>query len=152
MCCPEDERFNDFLASPHAYLLKICPSVKKITYLYQNTEVTSAKDLEESSIGLLPEWQSILEKFPQITFKKGNGCLSLHNNWLIHLNYHLTPYFNSDAVREYVLKEYQLDIVKTYRNSHPTAKIGIQKFIFNEYDPQLEFSAPNEKFLVFLVK
>jgi len=110
MCCPEDDRFNDFLASPHSYILKICPSVKKITYLYQNTEVTSAKELEESSIGLLPEWQSILEKFPQITFKKGNGCISLHNNWLIHLNYHLTPYFHSDAVREYVLKEYQLDI------------------------------------------
>ena len=46
----------------------------------------------------------------------------------------------------------KLDIVKTYRNSHPTAKIGIQKFIFNEYDPQLGFSVPCEKFLVFLVK
>ncbi len=46
----------------------------------------------------------------------------------------------------------KLDIVKTYRNSYPIAKIGIQKFIFNEYDPQLGFCVPNEKFLVFLVK
>jgi hypothetical protein len=46
----------------------------------------------------------------------------------------------------------KLDIVKTYRNSFPSAKIGIQKFIFYEYDPQLGFSVPSEKFLVFLVK
>jgi hypothetical protein len=46
----------------------------------------------------------------------------------------------------------KLDIVKTYLNANPSAKIGIQKFIFNEYDPQLGFSVPNEKFLVFLVK
>lgn len=46
----------------------------------------------------------------------------------------------------------KLDIVKTYRNFHPTAKIGIQKFIFNEYDPQLGFNVPSEKYLVFLVK
>ncbi len=46
----------------------------------------------------------------------------------------------------------KLDIVKSYRNSYPSSKIGVQKFIFNEYDSQLGFSVPNEKFLVFLVK
>lgn len=46
----------------------------------------------------------------------------------------------------------KLDIVKTYRNANPSAKMGVQKFIFNEYDSKLGFSVPNEKFLVFLVK
>ncbi len=46
----------------------------------------------------------------------------------------------------------KLDIVKTYRNANPSAKMGVQKIIFNEYDSQLGFSVPNEKFLVFLVK
>ncbi len=46
----------------------------------------------------------------------------------------------------------KLDIVKTYRSTNPAAKIGIQKLNFSEYDPQLGFSVPNEKFLVFLVK
>lgn len=44
-----------------------------------------------------------------------------------------------------------LDIVKTYRTSNPTAKIGIQRIVENVYDPQFGFSVPIEKHLVFLV-
>jgi hypothetical protein len=44
-----------------------------------------------------------------------------------------------------------LDIVKTYRTSNPTAKIGIQRIVENVYDPQFGFSFPIEKHLVFLV-
>lgn len=45
-----------------------------------------------------------------------------------------------------------LDIVKTYRNSHPNSKIGIDSFVINEYDEQLGFSTPIKKYLIFLVK
>lgn len=44
-----------------------------------------------------------------------------------------------------------LDILKTYRTSNPTAKIGIQRIVENVYDPQFGFSVPIEKHLVFLV-
>lgn len=44
-----------------------------------------------------------------------------------------------------------LDIVKTYSTSNPTAKIGIQRIVENVYDPQFGFSVPIEKHLVFLV-
>lgn len=44
-----------------------------------------------------------------------------------------------------------LDIVKTYRTSNPTSKIGIQRIVENVYDPQFRFSIPIEKHLVFLV-
>lgn len=46
----------------------------------------------------------------------------------------------------------RLDIVKTYRNSHPDSKIGIDSFVINEYDEQLGFSTPTKKYLIFLVK
>jgi len=45
-----------------------------------------------------------------------------------------------------------LDIVKTYRTSNPTAKIGIQRIIDYEYNPQVGCSLPIEKYLVFFVK
>ena len=44
-----------------------------------------------------------------------------------------------------------LDILKTYRTSNPTAKIGIQRIVENVHDPQFGFSVPIEKYLVFLV-
>jgi hypothetical protein len=46
----------------------------------------------------------------------------------------------------------KLDIVKTYRSSNPTSKIGIHRVIINEYDAQLGFNIPNEKYLILLVK
>jgi hypothetical protein len=46
----------------------------------------------------------------------------------------------------------KLDIVKTYRNSNPTSKIGINSIIINEYDEQFGLSIPNEKYLIYLVK
>jgi hypothetical protein len=46
----------------------------------------------------------------------------------------------------------KLDIVKTYRSSNPNSKIGINRIIINDYDEQLGFSFPNEKYLIFLVK
>ena len=46
----------------------------------------------------------------------------------------------------------KLDIVKTYRSSNPTSKIGIHRVIINEYDAQLGFNIPNEKCLIFMVK
>ncbi len=44
-----------------------------------------------------------------------------------------------------------LEIVKYYRTSNPTAKIGIQRIVEKMYDPQFGFSVPIEKHLVFLV-
>lgn len=46
----------------------------------------------------------------------------------------------------------KLDIVKTYRSSNPNSKIGIHRIIINEYDEQLGFSIPNEKYLIYLAK
>jgi len=46
----------------------------------------------------------------------------------------------------------KLDIVKTYRSSNPNSKIGINRIVINEYDEQLGFSFPNEKYLIYLVK
>ena len=46
----------------------------------------------------------------------------------------------------------KLDIVNTYRSSNPTSKIGIHRVIINEYDAQLGFNIPNEKYLIFMVK
>jgi hypothetical protein len=45
-----------------------------------------------------------------------------------------------------------LDIVKAYRSSNPSSKIGVNRIIINEYDEQLGFSVPNEKHLIYLVK
>lgn len=46
----------------------------------------------------------------------------------------------------------KLEIVKTYRNSNPNSKIGINRIVINEYDEQLGLSIPNEKYLIYLVK
>jgi hypothetical protein len=45
-----------------------------------------------------------------------------------------------------------LEIVQQYRNSYPNSKIGISKIIMNQYNLQLGFSIPIEKFIIFLVK
>jgi hypothetical protein len=45
-----------------------------------------------------------------------------------------------------------LEIVKTYRNSNPNSKIGINRIVINEYNAQLGFSIPHEKHLIYLVK
>ena len=45
-----------------------------------------------------------------------------------------------------------LEIVRTYRNSNPTSKIGITRIVSNVYDEQLGFGIPTEKHLIFLVK
>lgn len=49
-------------------------------------------------------------------------------------------------------KASKLDIVKTYRNSLPNSKIGITRLVINEFDEQLGFSLPVEKYLLFMVK
>lgn len=45
-----------------------------------------------------------------------------------------------------------LEIVSTYRNSNPHSKIGINRMVINEYNPQLGFNTPHEKYLIYLVK
>lgn len=45
-----------------------------------------------------------------------------------------------------------LDLVKTYRNSNPNSKIGINRIVINVYDEQLGISVPNAKYLIFLAK
>lgn len=45
-----------------------------------------------------------------------------------------------------------LAIVRTYRNSNPTSKIGITRIVIYEHDEQSGVSVPHEKHLIFLVK
>jgi len=45
-----------------------------------------------------------------------------------------------------------LEIVQLYRNAYPNSKIGISKIIMNQYNSELGFSIPTEKFIIFLVK
>jgi hypothetical protein len=45
-----------------------------------------------------------------------------------------------------------LDIVKTYREASPTSKIGVSRQVLYIYDEELNFSVPQEKFLIILVK
>ena len=45
-----------------------------------------------------------------------------------------------------------LEIVRLYRTQNPTSRIGISRTIIWEYDPELSFSYPTEKHLLFMVK
>ncbi len=57
--------------------------------------------------------------------------------------------FNYSSIWSKISK---LDIVKTYRNSNPTSKIGINRVVVDQYDEELGYSIPTEKYLIFLVK
>jgi hypothetical protein len=57
--------------------------------------------------------------------------------------------FNYSSIWSKISKLY---IVKAYRNSNPTSKIGINRIVVDQYDEELGYSIPTEKFLIYLVK
>jgi hypothetical protein len=82
-----------------------------------------------------------------------NDLLSLNNAVSFDLNQFQLIDSSPNTNIEYIWGNVsQLDIVKTYRESAPNSKIGLSKQIVYVYDPQLGFSIPQSKHLLFLVK
>jgi hypothetical protein len=59
---------------------------------------------------------------------------------------------NSADLSEIWPKISALNLVKCYRNTHPSSNIGFYRTLMFIYDEQLGLSIPTEKYLVYLVK